>query len=88
MLAFFFCEDSKSDDTKPQKSDKSPLFIRRFSETWLAEGVEMAEDEAPDPEIEAAKIGFVCSVFVVNAQTHAFLQFVQSDFVGKCWKLT
>ena len=53
----------------------------------MAEGVEMAEDEAPDPEIEAGKIAFVCGVYVVNAQTHAFLQFVQSDFVGKCWKL-
>ena len=52
------------------------------SETWLKEGVEMEED-APDPEVEAAKIAFVVGVYIVNVQTHGFLDFVQSDFIAK-----
>jgi len=53
------------------------------SETWLAEGLEMEEDEAPDPAVEAAKISFLVGVYVVNVQTQSFLDFVQSDFVAK-----
>jgi len=53
------------------------------SETWLNEGVEMEEDAEPDPIVEAAKIDFFKSVYVVNVQTHSFLDFVQSDFIGK-----
>ena len=52
------------------------------SETWLKEGVELEED-APDPEADAAKIAFVIAVYVVNVQTHSFLDFVQSDFIAK-----
>lgn len=53
------------------------------SETWLNEGVEIEEDADPDPIVEAAKIDFFKSVYVVNVQTHSFLDFVQSDFIGK-----
>lgn len=53
------------------------------SETWMKEGVEMEEDADPDPAVEAPKIDFFKSVFVVNLQTHCFLDFVQSDFIAK-----
>jgi len=53
------------------------------SDTWMAEGVEIEEDGEPDPIVEAAKIVFVKSVYVINVQTHSFLDFVQSDFIAK-----
>jgi len=56
------------------------------SETWFKEGgeiVDLAEEEVVAPEVEAAKTAFVIAVYVVNVQTQAFLEFVQSDLVAK-----
>ena len=53
------------------------------SETWMKEGVELEDDAEPDPVVEASKIAFFKSVYVINVQTHSFLDFVQSDFIAK-----
>ena len=55
------------------------------SETWMLEGgVEMPEEDAdPDPIVEAAKIAFVKSVYVINVQTQGFLDFVQVGFPSR-----